>query len=167
MISRLIRPAARAIVVAGVATCVAPAFGADAPVPPQLPAKPTAPPSAKPAEAPAGSGERRVIVAPQLAPEPAPELASQPARPANSGGVVQWHGEPSPDEQLPPASAAPNETRIEQKRQANRIVEVIVTPAGSTHSYIMLNQEGQRPRAFGDIGGPSLSLPQFLRIPVK
>ena len=80
---------------------------------------------------------------------------------------MQWHGEPSPDEQLPPAGPALNETRIEQKRQANRIVEVIVTPAGSTHSYVMLNQEGQRPRTFQDIGGAGLSLPQFLRIPVK
>jgi hypothetical protein len=78
---------------------------------------------------------------------------------------VQWHGEPAADEQLPPAAS--NEVRIEQKRQANRIVEVIVTPAGSTHSYFMLNQEGQRPRTFQDIGGSGLSLPQFLRIPVK
>ena len=164
MISRVIRPAARAIVVAGVATCAAPAFGADAPAPPQRPsAKPAAAPAARPVAPPAASGERRVIVAPEPAPEPAPP----PPRPAKSGGVVQWHGEPAADEQLPPASGAPNETRIEQKRQANRIVEVIVTPAGSTHSYIMLNQEGQRPRSFGDIGGPSLSLPQFLRIPVK
>ena len=167
MNARLMRPAARAIVVAGLAACVAPAIGADAPVPPQLPAaKPATPAPAKPAVAPAPRDERRVIVAP----EPAPEPATPPAKSSNSaasGGVVQWHGEPSADEQLPPANTAANETRIEQKRQANRIVEVVVTPAGSTHSYIMLNQEGQRPRAFGDIGGPSLSLPQFLRIPVK
>lgn len=165
MISRLMRLAARVIVVTGVTACVAPAFGADPPAPPQLPsATPAVPSPAKPVAAPAAR-ERRVIVAPEPAPEPAAPAA--PAKPATSGGVVQWHGEPSADEQLPPASGAPNETRIEQRRQANRIVEVIVTPAGSTHSYIMLNQEGQRPRSFADIGGPSLSLPQFLRIPVK
>ena len=159
MMVRLLRPVVRASLAAAVAAFVAPAFGADAPAPPQLQAAPPAKPAAA-----ATSDPRRVIRAPEPAPEPAPP----PAKPASApGGVVQWHGEPSPDEQLPPAGPVLNETRIEQKRQANRIVEVIVTPAGSTHSYVMLNQEGQRPRTFQDIGGTGLSLPQFLRIPVK
>jgi hypothetical protein len=157
MIFRLIALAVRALAAAGALAWVVPALGADAPAPPQLPS------AQQPAPA-ASNAPRRVI----RAPEPAPEPAAPAARPAASAqGVVQWHGEPSADEQLPPAGGASNETRIEQKRQANRIVEVIVTPAGSTHSYVMHNQEGQRPRTFQDIGGTGLSLPQFLRIPVK
>jgi hypothetical protein len=151
--------AVRALAVAVAAACGAPALGADAPPPPQLPAARDAAP------APAPGSQRRVIRAPEA--EPAPVMAPPPAKPAPDANVVPWYGEPSAEEQLPPAGNVSNETRIEQKRQANRIVEVIVTPAGSNHSYIMLNQEGQRPRTFQDIGGSGLSLPQFLRIPVK
>lgn len=78
---------------------------------------------------------------------------------------MPWYGEPSEAEQLAPAGTGA-EARVEQRRQGNRIVEVIVTPAGAAHSYVMINQEGQRPRSVQDLGS-GLSLPQFLRIQIK
>jgi hypothetical protein len=154
---QLPRPALRGLAVAVSLGLSGLASGADAPAPPQLPAARDAKP-----DVPTPPSRRRVI----RAPEPTPETPPGPARAPATPGVVQWYGEPSDAEQLPPAAEVSAETRIEQKRQANRIVEVIVTPAGSTHSYIMLNQEGQRPRSVQDLGS-GLSLPQFLRIPVK
>jgi hypothetical protein len=53
-------------------------------------------------------------------------------------------------------------TRIEQKRQSNRISEVIVTPAGQSRSYVMTNREGRQP--YGEFQtNPGLSVPMFLR----
>ncbi len=64
-----------------------------------------------------------------------------------------------------PASAtkAAPETRIEQRRQGNRIVEVTVTPAGSTRSYVIVNREGQRPTSPQDLSS-GLSTPRFFRL---
>jgi hypothetical protein len=137
------------------------AWAADPAAPPQLPAARDVRTETRTTPA----APRRVIQAPDPAPASAPPAQPAPAT-APPSGVVQWYGEPSDAEQLPPAATVSPETRIEQKRQANRIVEVIVTPAGSTHSYFMLNQEGQRPRTMQDLGS-GLSLPQFVRIPVK
>jgi hypothetical protein len=145
-------------VASGVALAAPPA---DPAAPPQLPQARDVRSETRTTPAP----PRRVIQAPEQAPASAPPAPAAPTT-APPGGVVQWYGEPSDAEQLPPAATVSPETRIEQKRQANRIVEVIVTPAGSTHSYIMLNQEGQRPRAVQDLSS-GLSLPQFVRIPVK
>lgn len=73
--------------------------------------------------------------------------------------------EPSDAELLPPKHETHGEAQIEQIRQGNRIVEVIVTPAGQKYSYTIQNRDGQRPISPQQIPGtvPSLSIPSFLK----
>ncbi len=71
--------------------------------------------------------------------------------------------EPAPEEQLPPARPTAPEARIEQRRRANRVVEVIVTPAHSTTSYVIVNREGARPLSPQELSA-GLSVPRFLRL---
>jgi hypothetical protein len=54
-------------------------------------------------------------------------------------------------------------TRIEQTRVSNRVSEVIVTPAGQSHSYVMNNREGQQPFGTTQMSPGGLSVPMFLR----
>jgi hypothetical protein len=63
---------------------------------------------------------------------------------------------------LPPARITAPETRIEQRRRGNRIVELTVTPAGSTRSYTIVNREGQRPLGADELSA-GLSTPRFLK----
>ena len=63
---------------------------------------------------------------------------------------------------LPPAKITSPETRIEQRRQGNRVVEIVVTPAGSTRSYVIQNREGMRPLSPDELSA-GLSTPRFLR----
>lgn len=65
-------------------------------------------------------------------------------------------------EDLAPVRPTRSETRIEQRRAGNRIVELTVTPAGSTRSYTMVNREGQRPTNPQDLSS-GLSTPRFLK----
>jgi len=72
-----------------------------------------------------------------------------------------------PDDEASRADVAPArrispEARIEQRRQGNRVVEVTVTPAGSTRSYTIVNREGQRPLSVQDLSS-GLSTPRFLK----
>ena len=53
-------------------------------------------------------------------------------------------------------------TRIQQVYTSNRVSEVIVTPAGQTHSYVMLNREGRQPYGTTDLNS-GLSVPMFFR----
>jgi hypothetical protein len=53
-------------------------------------------------------------------------------------------------------------TRIEQIYTSNRVSEVIVTPAGQTHRYIMVNREGRQPYGTTDLNS-GLSVPMFFR----
>lgn len=71
--------------------------------------------------------------------------------------------EPTAEEQLPPAVQTSPEARIEQRRRANRVVEVIVTPAGSARSYVIVNREGARPLSQQELAA-GLSVPRFLRL---
>jgi hypothetical protein len=71
--------------------------------------------------------------------------------------------EPTAEEQLPPAVQTSPEVRIEQRRRANRVVEVIVTPAGSARSYVIVNREGARPLSQQELAA-GLSVPRFLRL---
>jgi hypothetical protein len=64
---------------------------------------------------------------------------------------------------LPPARVTSAETRIEQRRQGNRIVELTVTPAGSTRSYVIVNREGQRPLSVQELSA-GLSTPRFFKL---
>ena len=70
---------------------------------------------------------------------------------------------PTPEDMKPRAADDPaNATRIEQLHQSNRVSEVIVTPAGQSHSYVMHNREGRQP--FGTTQMSSgLSVPMFFR----
>lgn len=70
--------------------------------------------------------------------------------------------EPADEDLLPPARRTAPETRIEQKRQGNRIVEIIVTPQGSTSSYVIVNREGRPPLTTQELSS-GLSTPRFLR----
>lgn len=54
------------------------------------------------------------------------------------------------------------QARMEQIRSSNRISEVIVTPAFSSHSFVMTNREGRQPLTQTDMGG-GLSVPKFFR----
>jgi hypothetical protein len=63
---------------------------------------------------------------------------------------------------LPPARQASPETRIDQRRRGNRVVELTVTPAGSTRSYTIVNREGQRPLGADELSA-GLSTPRFFR----
>ena len=61
-----------------------------------------------------------------------------------------------------PVSKPQKDVQIEQKHVGRRLSEVIVTPAGFTYQYTMVNLEGQ------DSGSvlqphPGLSIPRFFR----
>ncbi len=97
-------------------------------------------------------------------PLPAPATAtSAPVKPeasADANKPAAAAPEDLPD--LPPARKPSPETRIEQKRVGNRVAEVIVTPAGSTRSYTIVNREGQRPQNVQDLSS-GLSTPRFFK----
>jgi hypothetical protein len=109
-------------------------------------------------------------------PLPAKAPASEPAAPARQDAPKPELPRPNPanaekigpiteDEalaDLPPARLTAPETRIEQRRQGNRIVELTVTPAGSTRSYTIVNREGQRPLGADELSA-GLSTPRFLK----
>jgi len=69
--------------------------------------------------------------------------------------------EPPDEKLLAPAKHVSSETRIEQVRQGNRVKEIIVTPAGTTNSYVILNREGRPPLSTQELSS-GLSTPRFL-----
>jgi hypothetical protein len=91
---------------------------------------------------------------------PAKPTSAQPA-PTKSSTRIE-----SPDADvenpLPPARVRAPETVIEQRRQGNRVVEIVVTPAGATYSYVIKNREGMRPLSPQELSA-GLSTPRFLR----
>ncbi len=115
--------------------------------PPRLPAAASEAPAPRPT-----TTQRQVIRLPESAQE-APRHARDDAP------LV----EPAPEEQLPPARQNLREARIEQRRRANRVVEVIVTPAHSTASYVIVNREGARPLSQQELSA-GLSAPRFLQL---
>lgn len=64
---------------------------------------------------------------------------------------------------LPPARKTTPETRIDQRRVGNRVVEIMVTPAGTTRSYTLQNREGQRPLSVHELSS-GLSVPSFFKL---
>ncbi len=124
-----------------------------APPPPPMPA-PTDSKVAKPAP----NKPRRAI---ELSPAErqaidARELSA--VKPASVEEALQ----PTPEDAKVERDDTGNNTRIEQHRTSNRISEVVVTPAGSSHSYTMTNREGRQP--FGTTQmTPGLSVPNFFR----
>lgn len=103
----------------------------------------------------------------QTAPVPAPPTVEAPAAGTPAPGDAAPAKAPEDrivgDPADPAAVPLPRrETRVEQVREGNRVVEVIVTPALTNRSYFMFNREGQRPLSPGG-DRPSLSTPQFFK----
>jgi hypothetical protein len=92
---------------------------------------------------------------------PAAQTKSEPAARTGEARTVILEDEALAD--LPPARQVAPEARIEQRRQGNRIVEITVTPAGSTRSYTIVSREGQRPLSVQDLGA-GLSTPRFFKL---
>jgi hypothetical protein len=67
------------------------------------------------------------------------------------------------DRQLPPARVTRPVTQIDQRRRGNRVTEIVVTPAGSTRSYVIVNREGERPLWTEELSA-GLSTPRLLRL---
>lgn len=92
--------------------------------------------------------------------------AAKPLPPAERQDAVAAAAPVAGDEalpDLPPAHPTVPWTRIEQRRQGNRVVEITVTPAGSTRSYTIVNREGQRPLSVMELSA-GLSTPRFFKI---
>jgi hypothetical protein len=69
---------------------------------------------------------------------------------------------PTADDIKPRTEPDTSTTRIQQVYTSNRVTEVIVTPAGQTHSYVMYNREGRQPYGTTQVNS-GLSVPMFLR----
>ena len=128
-----------------------------APPPPPMPAatadKATKPAPTKPRRAiELSPAERQAIDAREL----------QAVKPASIEEALQPKPAGDPDNAKIERDDVSNTTRIEQFRTSNRITEVIVTPAGSTHSYSMMNREGKQPLGTTQMN-PGLSVPNFFR----
>lgn len=131
--------------------------GLDAP--PPLPR--SAPPS-QPVRAPAGTAAaakpdaaRRVI----RLPDTERSRLTAPAAASDARALT----EVPPQEQLPPAHPVAPEARIDQIRQGNHVVEIRVTPAGSTRSYVIAKRDPSRPQPPQDPNS-DLSAPRFFRL---
>lgn len=123
-----------------------PPLPAETPAPAAQPAKPITP----------GTNRRPVATLPEADRARADAAVRRPA-PATTAT-----GEPPDSELLPPAHPTAPETRIEQIRQGNRIVEIVVTPKGSSSSYVIVNREGKLPLTTQELSS-GLSTPRFLR----
>jgi hypothetical protein len=131
-----------------------PAATADKPIKPAPTAdKPTKPAPAKPRRAiELSPAERQAIEAREL----------EAVKPASVEEALQPKPADDPDNAKTEREDISNTTRIEQFRTSNRITEVVVTPAGSTHSYTMMNREGRQPLGTTQMN-PGLSVPNFFR----
>lgn len=116
-------------------------------------------------------GAAAVLLPPALLAQPA-DLP--PSLPVSGGDVIVSKPSAAPaaaasvaDElvisELPPAHKTSPETRIDQRRVGNRVIEITVTPAGSTRSYTVQNREGQRPLSVHELSS-GLSVPNFFRL---
>jgi hypothetical protein len=122
---------------------------------------PTVPPAASPAK-PAAQKPAAPRSSIQLTPaerqaiDAAQGSAEKPAR-------VEDALAPTAEDMKPHVADDRGTTRIEQTRVSNRVTEVIVTPAGQSHSYIMNNREGRQPLGTTQMSPGGLSVPMFLR----
>ena len=114
--------------------------------------------SAKPATAKPGAPPRSIQLSPseRAALDEAAERTDKAAAAADNGLA------PTADDIKPRSDSGLNTTRIEQTRTSNRITEVIVTPAGQTHSYVMVNREFRMPYGTTQMNS-GLSVPMFFR----
>lgn len=142
------------VLAAVLALAVAPlAAQTSAPPPPVLapaaPAKPEAP----------RTPPRSAI---QLSPAERQAIDSVEARKDKAAAKVDEGLAPTADDIKPRSEPDNSTTRIQQVYTSNRVTEVIVTPAGQTHSYVMFNREGRQPYGTTQMNS-GLSVPMFLR----
>jgi hypothetical protein len=106
-----------------------------------------------------------------------PPIETQSGQPVATGGHAPMTApeapaavpDAAPADQAADAQPAPvkpeRDVRIEQKRVGRRVSEVIVTPAGFTYHYTMINLEGQDSGSGSVLQPhPGLSVPRFFRI---
>jgi hypothetical protein len=139
---------------AGTLSLVAVPAMAQSSAPPPLPAAAPAKPAAQKPAAPRSAiqltpAERQAIDAAQ----------SRKEAPAKIEDALA----PTAEDIKPRAADDSSTTRIEQKHVSNRVNEVIVTPAGQSHSYVMTNREGHQPLSTTQMGSGGLSVPMFFR----
>jgi hypothetical protein len=111
-----------------------------------------------------------IALAASLGPSFAQEPGSPPPVAAPASAIAKSApspvlNEPSDAELLPPKHEVHGEARVQQIRKGNRVDEIVVTPAGQTYSYTIMNREAQRP--ISPSGMPSsssaLSIPTFFK----
>jgi len=126
------------------------------------PPPPPMPPESKVAKPAPASTPRRAI---ELSPAERQAIDARElkkVKPASVEEALQPTPEDAKIERDEGSNTGGNTTRIEQYRTSNRVSEVIVTPAGSSRSYSMINREGKQP--FGTTQmTPGLSVPNFFR----
>ena len=130
---------------------------APAPPPPPLPTA-TEPKAAKPA----ATKPRRSIELSPTERQAIDERESKAVKPASVEEALQPRPAGDPDNVKVERDDSSNTTRIEQFRTSNRISEVVVTPAGSSRSYSMTNNEGRQPLGTTQMS-PGLSVPNFFK----
>ena len=130
---------------------------APAPPPPQLPAA-----ADTKAAKPASTKPRRSIELSPTERQAIDERESKAVKPASVEDALQPKPAGDPDNVRVERDDSSNTTRIEQFRTSNRISEVVVTPAGSSRSYSMTNNEGRQPLGTTQMN-PGLSVPNFFK----
>lgn len=129
-----------------------------APPPPPMPAAGPADKAAKPLPA----KPRRAIELSPAEREAIDARELKAVKPASVEEALQPKPAGDPDNARAERDDFSNTTRIEQFRTSNRVTEVVVTPAGTSHSYSMTNREGRQP--FGTTQmSPGLSVPNFFK----
>ena len=134
---------------------------APAPPPPPMPSA-TETKTAKPAStSPASTRPRRAIELSPAERQAIDERELKAVKPASVEEALQPKPAGDPDNARIERDDS-NTTRIEQHRTSNRVSEVVVTPAGSSRSYSMTNNEGRQPLGTTQMS-PGLSVPNFFK----
>jgi hypothetical protein len=130
--------------------------------PPPMPATTTDKATKSAPAKPAPAKPRRAIELSPAERQAIDERELKAVKPASVEEALQPKPAGDPDNATIERDDTSNTTRIEQFRTSNRITEVVVTPAGSTHSYTMMNREGKQPLGTTQMN-PGLSVPNFFR----
>jgi hypothetical protein len=129
---------------------------APAPLPPPMPAAPETK-----ATKPAPAKPRRAIELSPAERQAIDEREAKAVKPASVEEALQPKPADDPDNVRVEPDLS-NTTRIEQFRTSNRVREVVVTPAGSSRSYSMTNNEARQPLGTTQMN-PGLSVPTFFK----
>lgn len=128
--------------------------------PPPLPPMPAA--SEGKAAKPPPSKSRRTIELSPAERQAIDEREAKAVKPASVEDALQPRPAGDPDNAKIERDDSSYTTRIEQFRTSNRVSEVVVTPAGSSRSYSMTNNEGRLPLGTTQMN-PGLSVPSFFK----